>query len=85
MKADKPNFTNSELYFIETIIQEDEKKFKKLILDTKTSHDFSDDMLSEYKSILEKIKKWRTEEYKWRKAFDSIVKKNSLTVINNEK
>jgi len=74
MKADKPNFTDSELYFIETIIQEDEKKFKKLISDTKTEHGFSDDMLSEYKSILEKLKKWRTEKHNWYKAINSLVK-----------
>jgi hypothetical protein len=75
MRADKPNFTDSELYFMETIIQEDYKKFKILLSDTKTEHRFSDEMLLEYESILEKLRKFRTEEHNWYKAIDSLVKR----------
>ncbi len=69
MKADKPNFTDSELYFMETIITEDRKIWADKF---KGSAGF-EEIKNEYDSILKKLKNWRKEEHNWNKAIKSIV------------
>ncbi len=68
MKADKPNFTDSELHFMEGVIEEDRKRW---IEKFENSKDF-EEIKNEYDSILEKIKHWRKEEHKWNKAIGSL-------------
>lgn len=68
MIADKPNFTDSELNFMESILQEDKNIWMKTF---QHSPDF-EEIKNEYESILEKIKKWRTEQHNWNKAFKSL-------------
>lgn len=69
MKADKPKFTDSELYFMEGIIEEDRKRW---IDNFENSRDF-EEIKNEYDSILGKIKHWRKEEHNWNKAINSLV------------
>jgi hypothetical protein len=72
MKYNKPNFTDSELYFMEGIIEEDKKRW---INNFSNSIDF-EEIKNEYNSILEKLKHWRQEENKWNKAINSLVTNN---------
>lgn len=69
MKAYEPKFTDSELYFMESIIEEDRKRW---IDNFENSRDF-EEIKNEYNSILEKIKHWRKEEHNWGKAINSLV------------
>lgn len=78
MKASKPNFTDSELMLIESSVNED---LKRWIDNFEGSSDFKQ-VKTEFDSILEKLKNWRTEENNWRKAIDSLVT-NNITQ-NNE-
>ena len=74
MEADKPNFTDSELYFMEGIIEEDKKRW---VDNFENSSDF-EEIKNEYDSILEKLKRWRKEEHNWNKAINTLVN-NSIT------
>lgn len=69
MIANKPNFTDSELYFMEGIIEEDRKRW---IDNFENSRDF-EEVKNEYDSILQKIKHWRKEEHNYNKAINSLV------------
>ncbi len=71
MKANKPNFTDSELYLMEDIIKEDKQRW---INNFSNSKDF-EEIKDEYDSILEKLKSFRIEEHNWNKTIDSLNKK----------
>lgn len=69
MKAPHPTFNDSELYFMEDIILEDQKRWKD-----KFSHspDF-EEVNQTYESIIAKLKAWKKEEFGWSNAIRSLM------------